>query len=471
MRSSLLMLSLAALSACGDKDVSIDDSTDTEPEDDGVECVEDDDCNDWEICEDSVCEDGDRNNSADESITLAWDDGPSREHYINPAGDVDYFDISSPGGEYLRVRTITPEDEDGYDTIVTIRDPDQRILARVDNYPTGAVFTSSDSTIYAYLPVDGTYTIEVEDIGSVSDSDDLEAYGSRDYTYTIQVDTWGSGTSEDDASDDPSLEYEFTASDAGSYWPLGVALETEGDVDYVNFSFPYDNARFILYAQSDSYNDAVPLVRIYDADDNLVSEMSDITGGRDKYTPALSAGDYRMEITDVDGAGGTENWFFLYMSYGSEDTTYDAEVESNDTWSTATVLETTENTTESGGAYTASTAMGFADEKKKGVDEDWYQITAFDDGYLVSCMVSNYFSSTVAPTIALIDGDGETVLEEISGTDEYPTAVLENVEVSAGQTYYVRFTHADGGDTGLMAWYEFNVFVADFEIASYGCPP
>jgi hypothetical protein len=351
------MLPLCVLSACGDKDQGIDSDTDTVDTTDGLECSDDDDCDDAEICEVNECVAGDRSDSADEALTLAWDDGPSRSYYINPENDVDYFEISSAGGEYVRIRTITPEDKgsDLFDTVVTIRDANQQILARVDNYPTGATFTSSDSSVYAYLPDAGSYIIEVEDHGSVDASDDIEPFGDDIYSYTIQVDSWGSGTSEDDTADDPSLSYEFTADDAGSYWPLGVALESEGDVDYVDFTFPYNNARFILYAQEDSYNDAIPLVRIYNADEEMVAELDEIAEGRDRYTPSLSAGSYRMEITDTDGEGGTDRWFFLYMSYGSEDSLGDWEVESNDSALEANYPETTESSNSSG-TYTFTSA-------------------------------------------------------------------------------------------------------------------
>ena len=104
------LLYLGLLAACGDKDVGIQDTSPSDNTDTGpdIECLEDDDCNDWEVCDADACVDGDRNNSADESLTLSWDDGPSRDYYINPAGDVDYYDLSAAGGEFVRIRTITP---------------------------------------------------------------------------------------------------------------------------------------------------------------------------------------------------------------------------------------------------------------------------------------------------------------------------------------------------------------------------
>lgn len=467
------VISLSLLAACGDKDdVGIEpDTQETDDTGPSIECLDDDDCNDWEICEADSCEDGDRNNSTDDALELSWDNGPSRDYRINPAGDVDYYELNAAGGEFVRIRTITPEDTDTelYDTIITVRDPNLKILAQVDNYPTGATLSSSDTTVYAYLPIAGRYLIEVEDHGALSDTDKIELYGDSDYTYTIQVDSWSAGTSETDAVDDPSLSYGFTGDDANSYWPLGVVLEEDGDVDYIDFDFPYGQARFILYAQDDTFNDAVPLVRIYNDAEQLITTLDGVTDGRDQYTPALSAGSYRLEVTDSDGEGGEDRWFFLFMNYGPEGSTEPQEIEPNDSWNQATELETVLNNNSSGN-YTFSSGMGYADDVKGKADEDWYAITAFDDGFLVTCMMSSYFGSTALPSVAIIDGDGETVLDEAEGADGYPTAAVENVEVSAGQTYYIRFTHTSG-DTGLPAWYEFNTYIADFSIGNYGCPP
>jgi len=467
------LLLLTLLSACGDKQVGLD-SGDTEDTDttDGPECGQDDNCNDWEICEAEVCVDGDRNNAADEAESLIWDDGASSDRYINPAEDVDYYTISAAGGEYIRVRTISADDKGSglYDTVVTLRDPNQKIIAQVDNYPTGAAFTSSDSSLYAYLPDEGTYTVEVEDNGSVDSTDKEEPYGDRSYTYTIQLDTWSAGTGESDAADDPSLSYEFTTGDTDAFWPMGVVLEEAGDVDYIDFSFPYDDARFLIYAQDDSYTDADPLVRIYDSNDLLVAEMSGIRDGGDKYTPALSTGDYRMEITDASGDGGDDHWFYLFLRYNDTGTTLDAEVEDNDDAFSATELETVLNDNSSG-QYTFSGAMGYADDKKDGPDEDWYVVDAFDTGFMAVCLVSEYFGSAIAPTVSVFEVDGETVLKEVEGTDDYPTVGFTNVPVESGSSYYIRVAHDEGGATGLTSWYEFNAFIADFEIGSYGCPP
>ena len=64
----MLRITLIALIGCN-RDVTPDKAP-TE----SSTCNEDSDCGDGTICESSACIDGDRNNSADESISLLWEE-------------------------------------------------------------------------------------------------------------------------------------------------------------------------------------------------------------------------------------------------------------------------------------------------------------------------------------------------------------------------------------------------------------
>jgi hypothetical protein len=91
---------------------------------------------------------------------------------------------------------------------------------------------------------------------------------------------------------------------------------------------------------------------------------------------------------------------------------------------------------------------------------------------MVLCMNSSAFGSALTPDVAIIDPDGETVLAEAEGEEgEDPTAALENIEVSGGDTYYVKVSSPESAEGTAQEWYEFMLYVADFEIGSYGCPP
>ena len=468
------MLLSVLMMSCGDKDQPIeedDDGGDTAI--DTLECESDSDCDDSEICEDNECVDGDRNNSVDEAETLLPDD-ETDGHFINPSGDEDYFSYTSDGGEFIRVSITTPDesksDVNVYDSYLTLRDPDLRIIAEVDNYPTGATLSSADSILYAYLAEAGTYTLVVEDNGSyVGES----PYGDSRYEYALSIATWGQHTDEDDAKDDPGISIDVD--NANSYYALGVALEEEGDVDYVELNMPYDNNRFYVLGQLDVLDGVDPQVRLYTEDGEPLMDVSPVSDGKMGYYPSTQDGDYILELSDEDGDGGDNEWFFVFLLQDGGDSASPTEDEDNGHPILATTLEINEYSNSSGD-YTTSYGLGFADPYvgKKGVevDEDWYAIEAFDDGYMVACMNSSYYGSSITPDIAVIEPDGETVLGDAEGEDdEDPAAVIENVEVNGGDTYYIKVTNPEDATGTAMEWYEFIVYVADFKIGSYGCPP
>ena len=478
MRHWILLMVLAQ--ACGDKDQSIDDEDSGSPETviDTVECETDSDCDSTDICEANECVAGDRNNSIEEAEALLPDD-TTEGHYINPAGDEDYFSYTTDGGEFIRVVVTSPDesksDVDVYDTYITLRDPDLRVIAAVDNYPTGATLSSADSYLYAYLSEAGTYTFIVEDNGTyVGES----SYGDDRYEYSLSIQTWSQHTEESDAADDPG--YVMDMESENSYYALGVALEEADDVDYVSLELPFDNNQLFILGQLDVLDGVKPQVKLYSEDGDQLMDSSPVSDGKIGYYPLVQDSDYLLELSDEDGDGGDNEWFFVFLIQEGEDTTLPVESEDNGQPISANTLALTEYSNSSG-EYTTSYALGFADptvELDKGgketviADEDWYAIEAFDDGYMVVCLNSSYYGSALTPDIAIIEPDGETVLAEVEGEDdEDPTAVLENVEVNSGDTYYVKVSSPEDAKGTPMEWYEFVVFVANFEIGSYGCPP
>ena len=149
------MLFLWALYGCGDKPIETDteDTTISQPDTElpEIECSEDSDCDNGTICEDQECIDGDRNNDQDEAVGLLWE---SEEYEtINPVGDIDFFSFSASGGEYVRIYTQT--DYESGDTILTLRDPNGKIVTWSDDYPTNTAVNDLDSVIYAYLAEQG----------------------------------------------------------------------------------------------------------------------------------------------------------------------------------------------------------------------------------------------------------------------------------------------------------------------------
>jgi len=533
-----VLLMAMMLTACGGKDTEPDE----EPEPDTDEttaCLSDQDCADYEICVDSVCIDGDRNNSEEEGEIVS--NGLTYENkYINPAGDVDYYRLDSDGDEFVRIATVTPKDPDDnrYNTVVSVFDPNGELVAFVDGYPTGATFTSSDSIMYAYLATPGTYIIVVEDDGNYDSDDDTVAYGESGYVYSMSLSPWSGRTAEGDSPDEPGHVFELDSGSVGNYWPLGVVIDEKGDVDYSTIEFPFDNAPFIILSQVENYSnvDTQPHVTItapevlglcYDngvATTQSCSSVSDCSGsvyakgstetdtdtdtgtGTGNWVcvgyeagqvlvdntmdtpsmlvaPVLNELDYGLAISDASGNGGANQWFMLFAYYLDEDTAYpvmDFEQDpGNDDYANATTLdaEVVDNTS---GSYSSSKVLGYADlpESPATADQDWYAIEAFTDGFMTVCMNASVLGSDITPSIAVYADDGTTVLDteagdpgQQDGSDEYPTAAIENIPVEEGSMYYIQVTSPEDANYTLFEWYEFVAYVADFSIGSYSCPP
>lgn len=430
------------------------------------ECADDDACGDGEICEGETCVDGDRNNSVAEAEAIVWESVASG--VINPAEDVDYFTFLAEGGEFVRISTALTVDRDeadtrGWDTALTLRDPTGKVLARVNDYPTGVRVSSGDAVLYAYLPQSGTYSIEVEDIGTWTGSG--EAIGDPDYGYTLTLSETGSHTRESDSLESPS--YDLDVSGAGTLYPVGVALEAADDSDWAELSFPYGEAGVVVYGMADmGGSDATPTVRLYDRDGALLLDKEGVGTDGVAYYPGLREDTYTIELTDALGGGGEDYWFFVFLIAQDEGDAYPEEEEPNDDTTTATELA--QYLAESDdGDYTYAFMWG---DLELAGDQDWYLLEGMEDGWLTVCLNSAVYGSTVAPTIEVYDGEGalQATVEGDPGADDGNT-VLENLSVAEAD--YALVVRAPDEETGgLDAWYMMTVFTSTFEVGSYGCP-
>ena len=287
-----------------------------EGETDTPECTEDAECTSTQICEDAACVDGDRNNGATDADAIVWEEPVEGE--INPDGDSDYYSFVAEGGEFVRINVVLGEAADtevaDYDSTLTLRDPSGKVVASVADYPTGAKVNSYDAILYAYLPTAGTYTIEVDDVGTFNDARD--PIGSDDYDYTLTLTESSSHTRETDAFDDPGMDVDISG--ASTLYAVGVALETEGDSDWVDLSFPYGQAGvFVLGAADLGGSEATPTVRLYERDGTLLTDREGVGEGRYAMYPAMEDSNYTMELTDAGGGGGADYWFFVFLLAGA----------------------------------------------------------------------------------------------------------------------------------------------------------
>jgi len=442
-------------------------------DDDGT-CTDDTDCGVDQICDDGECRSGDRNNDFEgaESIRFveSGDEDAYSFGYINPAGDRDYYAFEADGGEFVRITTYTDEEDDTKDTVVTLYRDNGKALTYANGHAAGGGVSDADSVVYAYIPEAGTYYILVEDDGTFyDDNPDIVAEGGSDYTYDLSLTLWGSHTDETDSMESPSSS--INISGTNSWFGRGVALETEGDVDYISLNMEVDGTDLTLDGNYDlSGSEADPRVRLLRASTGEVlrdKRQNGLAGAL--WYPDIPSGDYIIEVSDYAGGGSADHWFFVHALARTHDSNYGWETEANDSSGMAEAMDQEPLETSSGNLYTVARTEGFADYPD---DEDWFEVTSdYEDGRLVVCLNSTWYGATTAPTLEVYDSSGTLLGSDPGDTDSasYPTATVANVEAPTG-TYRVRVDHPEGVGGSAGDWYRMLVYVASFEVTNYDCP-
>lgn len=456
-----LMLLLGLNLGCTDKEIDPGDGSGDGGGGDGgtsgPECAEDTDCGDSEICEEDACVDGDRNNSVDEAERLLWEDTVSG--VINPVDDVDYFVFTAEGGEWVRLRTTLTDPELG-DTAITLRTAAGKVVTSSDNYPTGGSSSSADATVYAYLSQAGDYLVEVEDQGTYNGNG--EELGDPDYAYTLELLTWNQVTEEPDGVGSPSIELEITG--ANSFYPVGVLLESEDDVDFVEITVGLSSSNFWMYGMLDlSGSDAEPAVRLWSEGEELLVQRSGLSEGGYAWYPYLPSGTYTLELYDRDLAGGDDHWFFLFPIVFELGDSYPFEAEPNDDLAGAQAFEMTTTTTSGGSTYGYGNATGHIDSFD---DEDWFRVPARPGAELVVCLSAAIAGSLATPDIEVYDNSGALVGSGAGTASSLPNASVEDIVMGSGD-YTIRVVDPDATHAGAGAWYRMVAYAADFEVGTY----
>jgi hypothetical protein len=425
-------------------------------------CSSDAECSSGNICEVDECVEGDRNNSPEEAETLLWDESAS--DVLNPAGDVDYYNFSAHGGEYIRVTTET-EFEDA-DTVLVLRDPTGQILTWSDDFPTGTAVTSLDSVIYAYLPYEGEYLLAVEDYFAFNNPDD--AYGHPSYDYSISLTDWDQFTAEPDSQGDASLTVDM---DAVNLWDsVGVHIQDTEDIDWIELNYSPEGEEGIspfLYISGIIHLDGSslsPQVRLRDQDGNVLSDFVGVGPEGVLLYPNMVEGQYWIEVKDADDRGGDAYWTFLFL-ISRDYTPYPMESESNDSIETANPVEFVILETDGGNEYKVGKAFG-----ELGIeDTDVFSFSHdYPEGQIVLCLNSSKYGSTTSPFIQITDTDGNIVAEGTADTGEDPNFSFQE-DISETGEYFISIT--DDEAIGLDSdWYQFLLYSTDFEATSYSCP-
>jgi len=500
--------------ACGGKDVAIDGEEDGGPGGAVVEdnsCAEDSECMPWQICEESACGDGDRDNSFSEATNFTQtEDGVGG--YINVPNDVDYWRYSSTGGEFIRASLDKGEPTAAgleSDLKLTIFSPSGELLTSADDYPNGERVGNYDSVVYAYLAYAGDYTFMIEDVNAEFGG---TAWGGADYTYKLRMYDWNQATFGSDSSLSEPIQFGAEESigltmTPNSWTAVGVIIEEEGDVDYIALDFqdinvvggdgiqaiddetgePYGwfNGELTVDGLLDlSGSDATPLVTLHDPEDLVTASLEGVgPDGSLKY-PAMREGAWVLAVSDADGGGGPNHWYAVLLNTEHRGFNYAWESESNDAPTSANSIEMTEARNSSDKLFASGTMQGRVDSPG---DIDHFTIMAPDtisgtteevseaSQWVVVCVTSTDQGSAIIPSVSITDADGSYLsdgegasTESVTGSpDADPNLTIENMRIRPGETLTI--TVDPGADT-LAApdeWYRLRAFIASFPVSAY----
>lgn len=447
MRQLTRLAFLAFLPACKGESPS---DTDTQPE----ACTTDDACGSGKICEPvGECVTGDRSNDFDEAQPLELEQEVAAA--VAPEDDVDYWAFESPGEEWIRIETVT--DEEDVNTVVSVFNPDKRLHAVMDDFPTGNV-SSFDTVLHAYIPSAGTWYLKVEDRGTY--------YGLADHgegDYTLQVKAFTGVTDETDAVDDPSATLDF---DNGStIFSVGVNVDAAGDDDFIEVGIPFDQGAIEVVGQQDIPGSAAQvLVEVLDpANANAVLAHKTDVGpdGGLLYLDTLHQS-YVLRATDADGLGGADYWYVLYVRTRDPGYyPYLEELEPNDTSGAPEVVDWIEEVTSGGDPYQRFDVTGAFDDDG---DEDWF-VTDVDavDAYVTVWCTADSWGSLADPAVDVYLDD--TLLATGSDGDDSAPHMTNAAQLEgAGQLRVRVYDESAPSVSGPAAYYACSVFVTPFEV-------
>jgi len=432
-RTALPLLCCLALAACTGEPPPTD-TGDTGP---APECLEDDACGQNEICEDTVCIIGDRDDSFEGArpifqVTDLEDPGV-RTGLIHEPGDVDHYAYEAAEPGWVRISTITGDDDEGLDTVLSIYRADGALHHVMDEYATGSL-RSYDSRMQVWLPTAGTWFIRVEDVSTYYG--DATLRGDPSFSYRLAVEPWGSVSEEPDSASDPSVR--FDVQNGSTIYPWGVVIEASGDLDWTTAELPWGDAPIEVWAPESIPGSALrPVVEVTDEEGVVHMRMPEVGARGYGSTFASPQGTYTLSVGDLDEGGSTDHWTVLYIRTREQGYGNPREVEPNDLPDQATPLDA--ETVQDGGLTTdRSFLQGRLTEEG---DVDVFRFAALEGGGLRLVCSSDSYGAIGDVQVELHDPEGTLVATFEDGDDLAPDGEAEDL-VAGG--YTLSFSSQDG---------------------------
>ncbi len=440
---TLGLLALGCGNECDPCDCD-DDDDDNGADDDDVadECDEDSECSAWEICEEHLCIDGDRNNAFDEAVLVS--DGSELTGYINPAGDVDYFRMQGERGSFFRAYAFTEDgsDEEGLDTVLSFYDDDESEQGYNDTFERLSNLYGTDAVYIGCTATDDTYYLTLEDYGTFVNDPGSYAGGS-DYTYTLMV-----SAMEDSATETEPNDTLGDADDSGiedyniSYDRAGV-IGDDGDVDL--WAVTVDpGSRLRIYGYEHTASDLSSRYRVLDGDGEVMATYEGLGWELDAGVPVLNETVY-IEVGDAGGSGSDEHCYVMHLAADPMGEMYYAEAEPNDEFGQELLQQNDSDTLAVAGAVSPAG------------DVDRFTFIATGGEEIDVTLHARTYGSELAAHVRVLDPAlTELASVDVPGAED---AVIEGLELTDPGSYHFEVTAADPADGGADHWYALYVEV------------
>lgn len=434
---ALLLPILPGLVGCPGGDD--DDSVAPPDDDDAAEsCDEDSECsrfdNGLEICDDvdKVCVEGDRNNALGEAQLLEYDS--TAQLYIAPAGDVDWFRFNGTEGDLVLISTEATQPDD-LDTVIVYHDQQGNQIGFNDDFDrVGSV--PPDSRLYVGVPESGTFYISVQDRRSWANDPQDPPEGGADFQYSVTLAQAGSTSNVPVAAepnDTPGEATDWPVEAYSTNYTLGGNIDVAADEDWIRV--PVVKGEMLrLYGFPNTGTVARPAVRVMMPDGTTpIRTYTGLSWATDDrgFVPVLEDGDYFLQVTDDNGTGGFDHWYYLHAAKNEPDEDFVAETEPND--------DPGEDLGFAGGVAATATIWGRIGSAG---DADRYSLTAAANDRLTVRFERTDHGETTNPVVTVVDDQGAELISAAWDGDDKTAAISLEALPTAG-TWHVVITEAD----------------------------
>ena len=431
----LLPLLFLPLAACP-TDTGDDDDT-TVP--DLPDCTEDEDCPDWEICEEQACVGGDRNNAFEEARFLEY--GDEVFEYVSPPGDVDYYRFFGTAGDTLVISaTAEGSAAEDFDTVIRTFNDDGQELGWCDDFE--RITSGQNATLYTGVPEDGTFFFTVEDTSSFrNDPDRYPLVGGFEYFYQLRL-LRITGSDREAEPNDSALTANLFRGDRepptlaeNTNYNLHGFIDEPGDVDWFLVDVP-EAVDLRLYVYPHNGSQLSHRLSVY-APSNMEQPVGTFTGLNWETrgdAPTLETGPYLLKVESTrPDEGGAAFFYTVHIAHSGQYQGF-RQIVGPEATSREEALELD---LQPNGDLESAFVRGVIATPE---DADYMSFDAAAGQTVTVAVGTAEFGSSLIASVAILDADGEVIEEGIDTSGD--EAVIDSLALDPG-LHYVRILAFD----------------------------